>query len=46
MLEINSMNVMSVIKPLHLTGLFKCIKDHTVKINSMNVISMVKHLHV
>ena len=34
MLDRNPMLVVSVVKPLHFTVLFKCIKDHTWEINS------------
>ena len=41
-LEKNSMYVISVVRPLQLTVIFKTIKEHILERNLMNVISVVR----
>jgi KRAB domain-containing zinc finger protein len=45
-LERNPMNVINVIKPLHITVVFKTIKEHILERNPMNVINVVKPFHI
>ncbi|KAM7316258.1 hypothetical protein ACRRTK_024938 [Alexandromys fortis] len=40
------MNVITVVKPLHVMGIFKCIKEYILERNPMNVISVVRPLHI
>ena len=45
-LDINSMDVITVVKPLHNTVIYKGIKEDILERNPMNVITLVKPLHV
>jgi hypothetical protein len=38
------MNVLTVVKPLHITAVSEFIKEHFLERNHMDVINVIKHL--
>ena len=45
-LEINPLNILNMLKPLHVTVILKGMKDFILERNPMKVFNMMKPLHI